>query len=179
VIKYILILCSIFLFIGCAELKPISGGIERPDGLYVLEGTESIQVEIKRMAIGTQIGRVEVIVRNLSDSPIEIDHAKTIITSDSGEQLVPLDPDQAASSISTDAFSTAILGPIKAQSTLQGAAGEVRRTGIGKVMIQPKMFIEGVFFFKPPLNRTTAKTIKFKFNGIPGTPEVSFQTGTY
>jgi len=109
-----------------------------------------VQIEILRVGVGTQLARIEVILRNVSMLPVDIDHAKTIIVTDRGEQIQPLMPEQAASSISADAFSTTILGVSKAQASASSSSGEVMRNGIGKATIQPQVFIQGAFFFKPP-----------------------------
>jgi hypothetical protein len=61
-----------------------------------------VQIEIVRIGIGTQLARVEVILRNITDSAVEIDHVKTVITADTGEQMRPLMPEQTASSLSVD-----------------------------------------------------------------------------
>lgn len=160
----------LILLIGCATLKPISGGVTQPDGKFLID-TGVVQITITRAAVGTQLGRLEVILKNISDSPIEVDYLQSIITTDSGEQLQPLGPEQATASISTDAFSVGLVGSNKAHSATDSARGEVSRVGIGKFVIQQGGFVKGAFFFRPPL--TPYKFMTFQFNGIHGSPKVS------
>lgn len=160
------ILLSFVLLTGCATyLRPISGGVELTDGKYLINGSEKVQIKIVRAGIDSQLGWIHVLLENTSREPVEIDYTQTIITTHSGEQLQPLGPREAASSIKVVSG-----GKAGSRSALQSIRRNVMRNGIGKVMIQPGMFIEGSFFFEPPLQIYYKLT--FKFNGIPGSPQL-------
>lgn len=159
--------------LGCASLKPVSGGTVLPNGKYLINESESVQIEISRIAVGTQLARIEVRLMNNSIEPQNIDYTKTVIMTDLGEQLQPLDPSKAASSVSADAMSVAIAGRKGTQSAIESSKGEIMREGIGQATLQSKGFIQGVFFFSPPTH--PYKIINVKFIGVPGNPEVSFK----
>ncbi len=149
-------LLTILFLIGCATLSPISGGVLKQNGTYILNESKDVQIEIVRSGLGTQLGRVEVILKNNSSEPIQIDYMQTVIMTDTGEQVTALGPEEAAASISIE-------------------ASDVMREGIGKVMLQPRGFISGAFFFKPPSQ--PFRMLTFKFKGIQGSPELSLGTG--
>jgi len=172
IMRSTLTIVSTLLISACVSLTPMSGGVQRSNGHYMVQESGPVQIEIVRVGVGTQLARVEVILRNMTNLAVKIDYSKTVIITDTGEQIRPLMPEQAASSISVDAFSTAMLGANKAQASASSSGGEVMRNGIGKVIIQPKVFIQGAFFFKPPDQPYNYLT--FVFEGIPGSPEVKF-----
>ena len=167
VLRRTAILISFVLLTGCAtHLRPVSGGFEGPDGNYLINGSEKVQIKIIRAGIDSQLGWIYVVLENTSREPVEIDYTQTIITTHSGERLQPFGPIKAASSIK--AFSGAKPG---SRSALQSTRRYVMKNGIGKLTIQPGELIEGAFFFEPP-SQIYYKLI-FKFNGIPGSPQLT------
>ena len=168
--RKIAILIALFLLTGCTELNLISGGSLLQNGNYLVNGGNPIQIEIKRIGVGTQLGRMEVIVKNTSAEAIEFDCTQTIISTDRGEQIQAVSPDNAAEAISSDAFSQAMLGTSKSIHAAESSRGEIRREGIGKVLIQPNGFIEGALFFIPP--KQDYSRLIFTFKDIQGAPQV-------
>src|SRR5574341_1589793 len=166
-----LALCALVIT-GCVSLAPVAGGVARQDGIYLLQEAGPVQIEITRVGVGTQLGRVEVVLHNLTELPIEIDHTKTVIVTNSGEQLAALAPDQAATSLSTDPVSVAVLGAGRAQGATRSSEGEVMRNGLGRLTIEGRSFVKGAFFFLPPA--TPYESLTFTFRGIPGEPKVVF-----
>ena len=159
----VLALCLTFISYGCVTLKPISGGIFLPNGKYIINEQGNIQLEFLRAGVGTQLGQVEIIIRNISSEALEIDYTKTIILADSGEQLEALDPKTASTSISAS------------QEMAQSMAGDIIRNGIGKATIQPKGFIKGSFYFQVPSQ--PYNHLHFTFKGIPDSPELIIGSG--
>lgn len=166
----------LYLFSGCSfylgGLYPVSGVTRSSDRAYIIDQPGPVRIEIAHVGVGTQLGRIYAVIRNSSSEPIEIDHSKTVIVTDLGEQVSPLLPEQAADAISTSVMSETILGSRRAESSMISSKGEVSRGGIGKTIIQPGAFVKGSLFFLPPKEKM--ETITFRLVGIPGSPEFTF-----
>lgn len=158
------------------DLAPVAGGVEHPSGIYLVQEAGPVQIEITRAAISDAFGLVEVVLRNVTDSPVEIDHVKTVITTDSGEQVSALTPDQAAT-----AFADALNAVDRHKNPMLQAdlerhgrrlVGEVRKEALGQLTIESRSFVRGKFYFRPPTS--DYKSLKVTFRGIPGEPRVMF-----
>ena len=139
---------------GCTAFKPVSGGVEQSDGSFLLD-SDGVQVTVFEGGTSPKFGCVEIDIRNNSDSPAEIDYMQSVITTDSGEQIQALTPDD-----------------VRALAPVLGKSNEISETAIVKSTIQSNESIKGNILFKTPAN--PYETINFQFVGFPGSPNVSF-----
>ena len=142
------------LFIGCAVLEPVSGGVKQTDGTYLVS-SNTVQITIfDAGAMGSKFGCLNLAVKNNSDSQIEIDHMRSIITTDAGEKLHALTPNQ-----------------VHALAPNMTNAEKISRTAIVQSLLEPKGTITGKIYFSAPTSEY--KSINIQLNGVPGLPIVS------
>jgi len=154
-VKFFCLTALMMFSVGCTTLSPISGGVKQSDGTFLLD-SDAVEVAISRGGAGKKFGCMGVAIRNISDSSVEVDYTQSIITTDTGEELKALTPEQVHT-----------LAPKYTN------AEKIAQTAIVKSVIQPNESIKGDLFFSTPTN--SYEIISFQFNGMPGSPSVSME----